>query len=729
MTNNKRMKNGMKKRIAALLSGVLTLGMVIGALPGIAGSTVRAEELDVQSEESYAVEAETEIETQEAQPEIAVQAATTTVPGSGTAEDPYIVSTSDDLEEYLPKGYVKLDSDIVLDVYFVSLYSENRDIAAGLDLNGHILDMSSVSSSSGILVRAASGQKLSLEITDSNPAQTHDAKYVTNDGTPITGGIITGFNCQHNGGGKTCAILVDGADFTMTGGTFFKNKSKEGGTCVGIGGESNVKITGVNFYNNECTYWSSCIWFSNYGSNSGKTLEIKNCKFMDNNGYYSSVICTEAGSTLIENCVIQNNTSKEYGAVNFEGTGTMTIKDTVITGNVNTEASEKYDSYEQTAGVYLEPYQSPQLTLDGKVIIKDNTINGEQRNLYCSKPVTLGSSFDSKSEIGVLYRSYLYDDTDAAVINNIGSFADCFTSDVDEAELYVKEAGLNVRKLSHVHTSSDWIVDEEATTTSAGSKHKECTSCKEVLETAVIPKLEVKEPEAGKVEKRITETLVLNNGTASLGKAILTDQESELIKNGADALIYTNLATDVSKSDQEKVNAALGSLSLGRTYDITLWVQVGDNAARQITSTSDKMSLSLKVDDELINKDSSIVRTYKVIRIHDGAATVLDGTYDEKTQMFTFETDQFSTYALVYSDAAVTTTTTTPATTTDTVTAGTTAAAVAAAAPSPVTDVKAQLKRAPKTGDTNPSVWMFAIIIIAGAGLAGYGVRKYKVNR
>ena len=39
------------------------------------------------------------------------------------------------------------------------------------------------------------------------------------------------------------------------------------------------------------------------------------------------------------------------------------------------------------------------------------------------------------------------------------------------------------------HTPSEWIIDTEATCKAAGSKHKECTECKAVLETAEIEKL------------------------------------------------------------------------------------------------------------------------------------------------------------------------------------------------------------------------------------------------
>ena len=37
------------------------------------------------------------------------------------------------------------------------------------------------------------------------------------------------------------------------------------------------------------------------------------------------------------------------------------------------------------------------------------------------------------------------------------------------------------------HSASEWIVDTEATETADGAKHKECTVCKKVLETATIP--------------------------------------------------------------------------------------------------------------------------------------------------------------------------------------------------------------------------------------------------
>lgn len=61
------------------------------------------------------------------------------------------------------------------------------------------------------------------------------------------------------------------------------------------------------------------------------------------------------------------------------------------------------------------------------------------------------------------------------------------------------------------HSSSDWIIDTEATGTTEGSKHKECTRCGEILETATIPKVE-------NADEYLTYTL-LNSGEGYSVKA------------------------------------------------------------------------------------------------------------------------------------------------------------------------------------------------------------------
>lgn len=71
------------------------------------------------------------------------------------------------------------------------------------------------------------------------------------------------------------------------------------------------------------------------------------------------------------------------------------------------------------------------------------------------------------------------------------------------------------------HVSSDWIIDKEATLESDGSKHKECTVCKEVLETKKIAKLENKATVTSTVKKEEAKTAT---------KAVKTGDNTNIIE-------------------------------------------------------------------------------------------------------------------------------------------------------------------------------------------------------
>ena len=83
-------------------------------------------------------------------------------------------------------------------------------------------------------------------------------------------------------------------------------------------------------------------------------------------------------------------------------------------------------------------------------------------------------------------------------------------------------------------------------------------------------------------------------------------------------------------------------------------MKISGRADRQITDLSAPMYIAITIPQNLVNHDSSIERIYRIVRIHDGVATLIDGTYDAATNQFTFATDGFSTYALVYEDVNIT---------------------------------------------------------------------------
>ncbi len=147
----------------------------------------------------------------------------------------------------------------------------------------------------------------------------------------------------------------------------------------------------------------------------------------------------------------------------------------------------------------------------------------------------------------------------------------------------------------------------------------------------------------------------------SLGNAILTDEEKVLVEQGVDvnvSLSVKDVSENVSEEDKTLIDEALEDETLSNTVvgmylDITLTKQVGDAAPVVITETNDEVKISITVPEDLINTDSNVERTYKILRIHDGKVDVLDAEFDVKTGKLTFKTDAFSTYTLIYSDTIV----------------------------------------------------------------------------
>ena len=80
-----------------------------------------------------------------------------------------------------------------------------------------------------------------------------------------------------------------------------------------------------------------------------------------------------------------------------------------------------------------------------------------------------------ETKIGIsAWVSDLYDGVDA---HNTDHWKECT----------VVGCGVTIEGSKAAHTAGEWIIDTPATATTSGSKHKECTVCKRVLETGTIP--------------------------------------------------------------------------------------------------------------------------------------------------------------------------------------------------------------------------------------------------
>ena len=179
-----------------------------------------------------------------------------------------------------------------------------------------------------------------------------------------------------------------------------------------------------------------------------------------------------------------------------------------------------------------------------------------------------------------------------------------------------------------------------------------------------------------------------------LNLAKLSEDENKAVKAGNKTqFVLSASGMTPTKEEIALIQSVLGNNVIGQYLNLNLTLKISGRADRQITDLSAPMYITITIPQNLVNHDSSIERIYRIVRIHDGVATLIDGTYDAATNQFTFATDGFSTYALVYEDVNTTLT-----------------------------------GRSPKTGDN--SMWMvWTLILCAGCGALFAAGKRYRKNR
>ena len=149
---------------------------------------------------------------------------------------------------------------------------------------------------------------------------------------------------------------------------------------------------------------------------------------------------------------------------------------------------------------------------------------------------------------------------------------------------------------------------------------------------------------------------------SALAEEVLSETEAEAVENGGTAT-FTLEVSSLDEADVDKDDAALAceiadgsGYTIGHYLDISLSLKVtnvfgSDISNRYITDTNGvAYTITITVPEDLLASG----RTYYLIHVHDGVASVIASTTGES---FTFETTQFSTYAIAYAEAEEETTT------------------------------------------------------------------------
>lgn len=146
----------------------------------------------------------------------------------------------------------------------------------------------------------------------------------------------------------------------------------------------------------------------------------------------------------------------------------------------------------------------------------------------------------------------------------------------------------------------------------------------------------------------------LDESIDELTAKVLSDEDRTALAAGKNAVILltvTDGAATITAEDQQLIESARGTYALGSYLDITLWKQIDGEEAQKVTATNGAVTIRFQIPDNLLNTDNSVTRTYYVIRVHDGSTDILPCTFDPATGTASFETDRFSSYAVVYRDS------------------------------------------------------------------------------
>lgn len=170
------------------------------------------------------------------------------------------------------------------------------------------------------------------------------------------------------------------------------------------------------------------------------------------------------------------------------------------------------------------------------------------------------------------------------------------------------------------------------------------------------PTEETKEPEIvikDTVAKDDVPDTKVDSDIKTITEGILTVEEQARMDSGEPVAVYLevkDIKETVSKEEKTKIEDVLGEDTIGLFLDIKLIKQIGDDKPQEVSKTNEKIKISIKIPEELLVTEEGKQRIYKIVTIHEGEVTILEGTFDKETGLFTFETDKFSTYVLVYSD-------------------------------------------------------------------------------
>lgn len=418
--------------------------------------------------------------------------------------------------------------------------------------------------------------------------------------------------------------------------------------------------------------------------------------------YNRSAFDIRSGSFEITDCTINcDNTYSTTDGMSLLTKGILAgIGDNAVTGNVKaTIITNSKSLYEEWSTSAIEIYNNANVTVEDckisntnkgicldnywydtkgnvEVTIKNTKIDAVNRavSIY-SKENTVGIananiiSGEFKGDIACTNKT----DKDSITISG-GTFYGEVSKDVKLAENTILEqqsdgscvARIDNSNLKETVDKYENLVKDQYTQESWENFENNMSIAKDLINNINATKAEIDKAieDLTNAYKKLERVPEINVGTEV--EVTVDNSINDEIKNNDKVQEYIdkgyNVGTvveiqDKTPTDTEKeaVESAVEGSTIAKYFDISILIKDVDNNKEldKITNLSKNVKFTIALDEELKNVPEGYERVYKIIRIHDGKAEVLETVLSDDKNSIEFSTDRFSTYAISYVDTKI----------------------------------------------------------------------------
>jgi hypothetical protein len=149
--------------------------------------------------------------------------------------------------------------------------------------------------------------------------------------------------------------------------------------------------------------------------------------------------------------------------------------------------------------------------------------------------------------------------------------------------------------------------------------------------------------EAPKEENPLT--AAINNDESELEEMLGVKAEEKAL--GVNVwLEVTDVSDLIPEEEKQVIEEATEDYTVAMYVDISMFKKVGVEEQTQVHETNNKVKISFVLPEEL----RGLGREYSIVRYHNGEVEVIKADYDPETHLCSFETDRFSSYAIIYTE-------------------------------------------------------------------------------